>query len=174
MNRFEDAAEVLHQSGIMDSLAAYSPTVVSTLWVGLDIEGSDIDILCHYADQSSYVQAVESRCSDFSEYQQQSRDDHVITRFNLADYPVEIYASNQAVTEQAGYIHFQVMKRLVELGGEQFQLAIRDLKRQGLKTEPAITHYLNISGDPYEEVAALQYRQESELIALLELASNNA
>ncbi|MCG8414948.1 MAG: DUF4269 domain-containing protein, partial [Pseudomonadales bacterium] len=63
-------------------------------------------------------------------------------------------------------------QRLSGLSDGRFNEAVRTLKRQGFKTEPAIAQLLGLSGDPYVEVAALRNRDDGELCRLLEKVKN--
>lgn len=64
---------------------------------------------------------------------------------------------------QAAFRHYQVMKRLVRIGGNEFIDRIRHLKEGGLKTEPAICRAMKISGEPYAAVLELEHWSEKEL-----------
>ncbi|MNY83296.1 hypothetical protein D3C86_2259750 [compost metagenome] len=44
---------------------------------------------------------------------------------------------------------------LLSIHGEQFRQHIIELKKQGLKTEPAFAQALGIKGDPYLELLKL-------------------
>jgi hypothetical protein len=52
------------------------------------------------------------------------------------------------------------------LGGNPFRTKLRNLKLQGVKTEPAIAQLLSLSGNPYESVASLT-EVEDEVISRL-------
>ena len=43
----------------------------------------------------------------------------------------------------------------------------QELKRKGVKTEPAFAHVLGLPGDPYAAVLALERRSTTELISLI-------
>ena len=171
MSRQQTAEEELQRSQILRSLSAYSPTVVSTIWAGLDIESSDIDIICQYENKSQFTSDLHNACSQFEEFvfiDNSEPSEYVVARFSLGQNQIEIYACPLPVTEQLGYIHYQVMKRLVAVGGEWLQEMIRDLKREGLKTEPAIAQLLHLAGDPYKAVASLQHHSDQQLTELVE------
>ena len=68
-----------------------------------------------------------------------------------------------------GFRHYQVMKRLSQIGGTNFQNAVKAIKRTGIKTEPAIASILQLKGNPYESVLLLEQLKEkdTELARLL-------
>ena len=53
--------------------------------------------------------------------------------------------------------------RLLSLAGESAKQAIRALKKQGIKTEPAFARYFGLLGDPYETLYALADASEAKL-----------
>ena len=69
---------------------------------------------------------------------------------------------------QAAFRHYQIMKRLVDVGGNEFIEQVRHLKEAGFKTEPAICHVLGISGEPYTAVLELEQWSDTELKACLD------
>ena len=59
--------------------------------------------------------------------------------------------------------------RLLDLIGDEARSAIRALKANGLKTEPAFGRYFDLSGDPYRkllEIAALDDDELRNLVGL--------
>ena len=71
--------------------------------------------------------------------------------------------------EQMGFRHFQVMQRLVAIASSDFAQQVRNLKNQGLKTEPAIARLMKLQGDPYQAVADLELLTDKELEHRLQL-----
>ncbi len=172
MNRKDEALQALGRSAILDSLSDYSPTVVSTLLVGLDIEGSDIDVICCYPTQARFVEDLRCCCQQHEDFHLSVATDRVVASFTVDGFCIELFATEQAIQKQAAYQHFQVMQRLVELGGNRFTESVKLLKRKGLKTEPAIAQLLNLSGDPFAAVADLQDCNDAKLTTLLENAKD--
>lgn len=43
-----------------------------------------------------------------------------------------------------------VEKKILDLKGENFRKRVIELKRKGLKTEPALAELLGLEGNPYE------------------------
>ncbi|MCG8414907.1 MAG: DUF4269 domain-containing protein, partial [Pseudomonadales bacterium] len=97
MNRKDEALLALEHSAILVNLSQYSPTVVSTLWVGMDIEGSDIDVICCYQKKKQFIEDLESSCQQFKKFQITDMDDRVIASFNQDGFCIEIFATDQPV-----------------------------------------------------------------------------
>ncbi|RDK82930.1 UNVERIFIED_ORG: uncharacterized protein DUF4269 [Idiomarina abyssalis] len=164
------ANKAIEESGILIKLNAYSPEVVSTIFASLDTKESDIDIVCTYQEQEAFIEAFESAYSGYEAYSIRQRKDHALGQFHCNQFLIEIYASKTPVELQAAFRHYQVMKRLVKIGGNEFIDRIRQLKESGLKTEPAICQIMGISGDPYTAVLELEKWSEKELNKLLNFA----
>jgi len=167
-NREQNVNNALHDSGILALLDKYSPTVVSTILVGLGTDNSDIDIICHYHSQSQFIDDCVKRLHRFANWQIHNEQEFVLGRFKFGGFQFEIYGSSTPVYKQLAYRHFQVMQRLVDLGGAKFAAAVVDLKKKGLKTEPAIAQLLNLPGDPYQAVLILGTESDASLLARLQ------
>ena len=156
-----DVSKFIAESRIMERLAGYDPLLAGTIPIGIDIEGSDLDILCYYEDKASFVRDVTAQFGMeegfyLSESQRSSGvshdkyEEHILCRFNLGKYPVEIYGCRTPVLKQRAYLHMVIEDYLLRERGEEFRKEIIRLKQSGYKTEPAFCHLLGIDGDPYE------------------------
>lgn len=162
-SKIERAENAIRDSGIITNLKSYSPEVVSTIFVNLDTSESDIDIVCAYSDQKTYINDIQFAISPHTSHSLKTDKDCVIARFDFNNFIFEIYAAKTPVKEQMAYRHYQVMKRLVATGGSDFSFKVRALKESGLKTEPAICHLLGIPGDPYTAILDIENWTDSEI-----------
>lgn len=62
--------------------------------------------------------------------------------------------------------HFYIERRLLTLE-PRLRAIVTDLKRTGVKTEPAFAQVLALKGDPYEALLPLELISDLELRALL-------
>ena len=133
--------------------------MVSTIFVQLDLPGSDIDIICCHQKKQDLKQQFEKTFSRYDDFVFSERENYCIGRFYFDGFPFEVYSSNQLVRLQLGYRHFKIMETLSQYGGEPFRSKVRLLKTKGYKTEPAICEVLSLTGDPY--ISILQVEQWS-------------
>lgn len=153
--RGQKAAALLLQHGVWNEFVGFDPIVVGTFPINLDIDGSDIDILCHCPDFDSFEARVQSAFDLFDGFRLHHRPatEHVgaaiVVRFVLDDLPVEVFATGTPSQSQFGFRHMLVEARVIALLGESFASDIRQLKCEGIKTEPAFALMLNLGGDPY-------------------------
>lgn len=152
---------------LLQVLCGTSPVIAGTIPLDVDIESSDIDILLHARNLSqigSLVQHTFGGLSNFScERKRINGEETYIARFYAEGFPIEIFAQNQPVTQQHAYLHMDVEFRLLEIGGQAARTAIRDLKKQGMKTEPAFARYFGLSGAPYHVLLRLASLDDSVL-----------
>lgn len=168
--KINQALRLLDETGLMSALKIYKPEVISTILVGLDVENSDLDIACSYQFDDRQKEFAEQLTSLFSEYDGfscKTKNNYVVAEFVASGLIIEVYGSSQPVHQQNGFRHFQVMKRLIKLGGESFRQQILQRKNTGLKTEPAIADYLQLPGDPYQVVLELEFFSDEALNQLL-------
>ncbi|TQV78117.1 DUF4269 domain-containing protein [Exilibacterium tricleocarpae] len=161
------ARAAIANAKILERLSAFKPEIVSTIFVEFDVEDSDIDIICRYMHKPRFVDTLKSFYGDSEQFSCDIRNDHVLSRFYYQGFLFEIYGSTLPVNEQMAYQHYKVMQRLSKMGGKRFQQQVRHKKRNGFKTEPAIASLLQLSGNPYQAVLALNDHSDIELAGYL-------
>ncbi|MGF7151681.1 hypothetical protein FHS96_005349 [Sphingomonas zeicaulis] len=157
-------------SGLLDLLAPFDPQVAGTPPLGLDLPGSDIDLLCHAPDAEAFAALIWNALGNrqsFRMHQWLGGGRPVIAGFTAHGWPFEIFAAAEPVVDQAGWRHFLVERRLLALGGTRLREAVMSLRRQGLKTEPAFARALGIEGNPYEALLGLQTGEDAGLVEAL-------
>ena len=161
---------VLADLRLFERLLPYTPFLAGTIPLGVDLEASDLDILCeaHDLDALATVLGYEyGGLEGFTLRQGESRGTgYLVCGFLYGGFAVEVFAQPLPVQEQYGWLHFEAERRLLALVGDDAREAIRELKRSGLKTEPAFAHYFGLTGDPYEALAQLAGAREEQLVGV--------
>ena len=154
----QECYQALSSIRIFEILAPYAPILAGTFPLGIEVEGSDLDIVCRADDLLEFRAVLEKHFGGFSGFSvKYSGTNEVLTcDFRTGGFPVEIYASAQDPLDGNGYRHMRVEHRLLELFGESFRGKIIALKRTGVKTEPAFARVLGLDGDPYRAVLMLE------------------
>jgi hypothetical protein len=153
------AYRILTQYAIIAQLHVFTPIVVGTIPIEIDIETSDIDIICTWNEKNSFIKALEkfSHHSQFTIFETTKNErETVIARFVIENICIEVFGQRWPVFEQEAYRHMIVEHRLLVANGEMFKQQIVDLKRKGVKTEPAFAMLLGLKGDPYIELLSMQ------------------
>jgi hypothetical protein len=159
----------------MERLQGFSPRLVGTFPIGLQVEGSDLDIICEVYDFEAFKKQVRecfSLLEGFSLSDRFVKDiRRCVAQFELAGCPVELFGQSIPAEEQNGYRHMIVEGRLLALFGEELKQRVISLKRSGIKTEPAFASVLQLEGDPYEEILKL-YSWSDESLSRLTLRNS--
>ena len=152
--------EVLSTNGIFDKLAPFDPVVVGTIPIGIDLPDSDIDICCCFEDEESFVNTVTSCFGDQQGFSirpsRKSKDHALVANFRVADFEVEVFGQTVPTRQQLAYRHMMIEHKLLKENGAVFREQVLELKRRGLKTEPAFASLLGLDGDPYIELLRLE------------------
>lgn len=143
------AALTGHQ--VMEKLSTFDPILAGTIPLNIDIEGSDLDIVCYYSDQQQFIQITAEAFQHMPGFSLRIRPERqaVVVNFFAGDLEVELFAQNIPSRQQMAYRHMLVEYHLLELHGEDFRKKVIALKQQGIKTEPAFALLLGLEGDPY-------------------------
>lgn len=161
--------EALAQYGVLEVLASFDPHVAGTPPLGLDLPGSDIDILCFAPNVRAFADAVWRAFSEapgFMAKQWVEAPRSMVASFEAASWRIELYGEAIPVEQQRGWRHFVVERRLLALGGNGFRIAVLALRQRGMKTEPAFAAALGQSGDPYLTLLDLG-EQDDETLSLV-------
>jgi hypothetical protein len=167
--------EAVERSGVLGTLSAFGPRVAGTPPLGLDLPGSDIDILCHAPDLHTFAAVLWTAFSDYPDFSMRQWVDAerpVIASFEAEGWQFEIFGQARPVAEQQGWRHFLVEQRLLGIGGPWLRTAVMAKRREGAKTEPAFAAALNLQGDPYQALLELEHWSDRVLAELITTASN--
>ncbi|QNN41145.1 DUF4269 domain-containing protein [Pedobacter roseus] len=151
------AYQVLTDNRVLEKLAAYKPILVGTIPINIDIENSDLDIICEVPDNDEFVDqltAVFGSQKDFSVIES-AKFNAIKATFKIEGFEIEIFGQNKPATQQNAYRHMLIEYKLLLENGEAFRQEIISLKKQGYKTEPAFAKLLGIKGNAYEELLKL-------------------
>jgi uncharacterized protein len=145
--------QALKESRALEVLSQFNPLVAGTFPLGLDVDGSDLDILL----ESKNLDMVDKTISEAFGQQISFKTSRVtvegvqtlIASFEFANVSFELFAQPIPTQKQTAYRHFQIEERILDLGSDRLTHTITALRTQGLKTEPAIAKALRLSGDPF-------------------------
>lgn len=163
--------EMLEREGIFRKLAPYGPLLAGTIPICIDVEGSDLDIVCRTGDADGFALFANVKFGHYDGFSSSVHDDGVaVCRFECDGIPVEIYASDIEPSRSNAYRHMLVEERVLRLLGETFRSEVVRLKRQGMKTEPAFAVLLGMGGDPYEGMLRLETLSDTDIRIMAEKA----
>lgn len=161
-----DHGAAVRASGILHVLREFDARLAGTPPLGLDLPGSDIDVLCHAPDPIRFAALLWREWRDapgFSLHQWTGAGRPVIARFHAHGWEFEVFGQALPVEQQMGWRHFAVERRLLARGTPALREAVMARRQSGAKTEPAFAQVLGLGGDPYETLAALALAPDDEL-----------
>ncbi|WP_291143286.1 DUF4269 domain-containing protein [Flavobacterium sp. UBA7680] len=154
------AYEILKQNKVMEVLSEFDPILAGTIPINIDIENSDLDIICYWENKTEFVSRVSSLFENKTDFKIQETiiDQHesVVANFKIDDFEIEIFGQNIPTKNQNAYKHMVIENEILESKGENFRLKIIKLKQNGYKTEPAFGELLGLKINPYLEL--LEYK----------------
>lgn len=163
--RQKNAYSAIENLGIMQNLSVYNPILCGTFPIGIDIVGSDLDIIMNVVDFSSFERKVTNlfeKQKKFYIKKTSIRNVPVIkANFIFEEFEFELFGQAQPVKEQYAYLHMIIENSILKHYPNLLDEVIK-LKEQGFKTEPAFCKIFELEGDPY--VALLEYGKQKEII----------
>lgn len=154
------AYNILTQHAVFEKLSEFSPVLVGTIPINIDISSSDLDIACYWKDKEYFTLQVTNTFGKETDFKITettiSNKETIIASFFLDDFEIEVFGQNVPVTQQYGYRHMIIENKILEQKGDEFRKAVITLKEQGYKTEPAFAALLGLNGNPYEALLELE------------------
>ncbi len=141
---------------IFEKLKEFSPVLTGTIPIDIDIDGSDLDIVCFCKDLKLFQEKVTKYYQNFNGFvlQQKLIRNHntIVVRFYHNDFLIELFGQNRPIEEQEAYRHMLIEHKVLIEKGECFRQQVIELKKLGYKTEPAFAKLLGLKGNPYDEL----------------------
>jgi ribosomal protein S18 acetylase RimI-like enzyme len=144
---------------LLRDLSPFDPTLIGTFPLGLQVAGSDLDIACACQDLDVFERALRAGLVNLgvaAPRVERIPGPAVVAGFELGDAAVEVFGQALPVHLQAGFRHMVVEGQLLVHGGAALRERVRQLKRGGMKTEPAFARVLGLAGDPYAALLELE------------------
>ncbi|MCT2405984.1 DUF4269 domain-containing protein [Chryseobacterium antibioticum] len=153
------AYEVLEKYKVFEKLKAYSPVLAGTIPIEIDIENSDLDIICEidlqfeeeFLDDIRSSRLIPTDAEVKVENMMINGEKSMVVNFMLEEFQVEIFGQDKPSLEQNAYRHMLAEYRILQEQGEEFKHKIIELKKQGIKTEPAFGLLMELE-NPYEDL----------------------
>lgn len=157
--RQKSAYQTLIKYQILEKLSAFNPLLAGTIPIDIDIPESDLDIICYWQNVTDFIALLEKSFATEQNFNLRKEiingEQTIVANFRIDDFQVEIFGQNIPSKEQNAFKHMLIEHQILQEKGDGFRQKIIELKRQGLKTEPAFAQLLALAGNPYE--ALLNY-----------------
>jgi hypothetical protein len=165
--RQREVYSLISDMKIMQVLGPYTPVIAGTIPIDVDIENSDIDILCSYDDPKEFEDTLRRHFSQQQDFKVKSNRFRgrasLLAAFLHRGQKLEIFGQMLPVQEQDGFVHMVVEYRILQMCTERFREKVRKLKGEGVCTEPAFARLLSIETDPYEALLRFKDLSDDEL-----------
>lgn len=150
------AFNILTKHQILENLADFDPILVGTIPINIDIENSDLDIVCYWKDKSDFIEKVKQLFEKENHFSIREtvieNEESVVANFLIEAFEIEIFGQNIPTELQNGYRHMVIEDQILRSRDENFRLEIIKLKESGIKTEPAFGLLLGLKGNVYQEL----------------------
>ncbi|WP_273853049.1 DUF4269 domain-containing protein [Guptibacillus spartinae] len=148
----KQAFKAIEELGILNELEPYHPTLCGTIPLGVDVEGSDLDMIMEVMNLDEFehkLKALYGNKQNFKMKRTTIRDKEVVkAKFVFNDFEFELLGQNEPVHHQNAYLHMMIEFQLLQMFPD-LQPKVLALRKQGYKTEPAFCKILEITGDSY-------------------------
>lgn len=152
-SRQRKAYSILNDLDIFEVLRAFNPILTGTIPIGIDLPDSDLDIICECKDHDAFEAMLKRHFGKYHHFELGSGSHggirSTVARFSVDGQAIEIFGQDIATDQQYAYRHMLAESRILRDKGVDFKQQVIELKKQGMKTEPAFATLLGLTGDPY-------------------------
>lgn len=145
---------LLKETEALEKLSIFFPVLIGTYPLDIQTDTSDIDIACQFVDAGIFESELFKLFGHYENFGSNRSMTYnelaVVANFNVNGQEFEIFGQAIPVDMQMGYLHMIAEYRILSEYDEHFKQTIIDLKRKGIKTEPAFAKLLNLEDDPYQ------------------------
>jgi len=143
----------LEESEILKSLKPWHPFLTGTYPLGLEVEGSDLDILITLKNRKELKKKLAPLMAQVENVEWSEDTDALFSlSFNFKGVNFDIYGEPTLSYHQKSARHFRIEEKILEPGNLELLDKIKALRKTGLKTEPAFAQALGLTGDPYQSL----------------------
>ena len=150
------AHQLLTSHSVFEILRGFDPLLIGTIPLNIDIEKSDLDIICCWKSKNLFIETIIENFSHHRGFllteKKITSHDTIIATFQIDQFEIEIFGQNMPTKQQEGYRHMMIEHKILSSNDETFRQKIIYLKKQGLTTEQAFAKQLDLAGDPYQEL----------------------
>ncbi|WP_408037050.1 DUF4269 domain-containing protein [Tenacibaculum aestuarii] len=162
--RQKEALKVLLELNLFELLKNFNPILVGTIPINIDIESSDLDIICQSKNHEDILKVVREKYEKLPEFEVKTIPSYknlktTIITLEYKTFPIEIFIQNKHPEKQDSYLHMLVEYQVLLEERTEFKSKIIALKQQGIKTEPAFAQLLGLEGDPYQGLLNYGYEK---------------
>lgn len=164
-SRQQQAYFTLTSNQILSKLKRFEPILVGTIPISIDIENSDLDIICCFANKQNFLETITCNFGNEKNFvireQKSMGVSAIVANFVVDNFEIEIFGQSIPTKQQFGYRHLIVEHNLLNEYGEKLRQQIIELKRKGHKTEPAFGIAIGLKGDPYIELLKFETNEKN-------------
>ena len=150
------AHQVLTSHSVFENLHGFDPLLIGTIPLNIDIEKSDLDIICCWKSKNLFIETLIENFAHHRGFllteKKIASHETIIATFQIDQFEIEIFGQNRPTKQQEGYRHMMIEYKILSSNDETFRQKIIYLKKAGLTTEQAFAKQLNLAGDPYQEL----------------------
>jgi len=146
---------------VLEEVLLFKPVIVGTYPIGINIESSDIDVIISYKDLN-HMKELLMVYKDYDNFSIKL-EDVLVCNFKASGFEFEIYVDTKPIETFNSYRHLVIERDLLNYFGQDFRQEIIELKRKGVKTEPAFAALLGLFGNPYDALLKLADKDYSDL-----------
>jgi Domain of unknown function (DUF4269) len=150
------ALQVLTSHSVFGNLQGFDPLLIGTIPLNIDIEKSDLDIICCWKSKNLFIETLIENFAHHRAFllteKKIANHETIIAMFQIDEFEIEIFGQNRPTKQQDGYRHLIIEHKILSSNDETFRQKIIYLKKQGLTTEQAFAKQLDLTGDAYQEL----------------------
>src|SRR5215207_9371435 len=106
------AHQVLTSHAVFENLHGFDPLLIGTIPLDIDIEKSDLDIICYWKNKNLFIETLIENFShhcDFLLAEKKIRNrDTILASFQTDEFAIEVFGQNRPTKEQEGYVHMGI------------------------------------------------------------------
>lgn len=109
--------DVMRSGRFLEILQKYNPILVGTVPIGIEVPGSDLDVVCEVYDFNLFEQVLTGNFGHYDGFCLSRRtvngQERMKANFMVHDWPIEIFGQSVPTRKQNGYKHMLIEYRML-------------------------------------------------------------
>ena len=113
--RQQKAYQVLTHNKVLEKLTPYHPILVGTIPINIDIENSDLDIICEVSDKNEFIDKLNALFGSEKNFtiHESPKFNAIKANFIIDSFEIEIFGQNTPTMQQNAYRHMLIEHKLL-------------------------------------------------------------
>ena len=149
MKNSDGHTRVLTSHSVFENLHGFDPLLIGTIPLNIDIEKSDLDIICCWKSKNLFIETLIENFAHHRAFllteKKIANHETILATFQIDEFEIEIFGQNRPTKQQEGYRHMMIEHKILSSNDETFRQKIIYLKKARINHRTSFCKTIELS-----------------------------